>query len=299
MKIILTGSLGHITKPLATTLIQQQHDVTIISSNPQKQTDIEAIGAQAAIGKMEDTDFLTKIFTGADIVYAMVAMPIFNVSMDQLLETVTQIATSYTTAIQNAAVKKAVFLSTVGADRPGGNGILKYGYHIEQIYHRLAQEVQFKIMRPVGFYYNLLGFIPLIKSQGIIASNYGGDTKKPWVSPIDIANTIATAMLSPFEGRTFEYIASDELSCTQIASMLGESIGKPELQWITVPDEQMLQTLIHSGLHPSTAQGFVEMQASMRDGRMYEDYYQHPPVLGTVKMQDYLPVFRQMYQSQS
>ena len=45
MKIILTGSLGHISKPLAVELIQQGHSVTVISSNPDKQKEIETLGA--------------------------------------------------------------------------------------------------------------------------------------------------------------------------------------------------------------------------------------------------------------
>ena len=299
MKIILTGSLGHISRPLAASLIKQRQEVTIISSNPGKQKEIEATGAKAAIGKMEDVDFLTDTFQGADALYAMAAMPVFTLSREQLLESTRQIAYPYVTAIQNAGIKKVIFLSTVGADKPSGNGILEYGYQMEQIYQKLRSDVSFKIMRPVGFYYNLLGFIPLIKSRAVIASNYGGQTKKPWVSPLDIAARVAAAILSPLEGRSVEYIASDELSCEQIAGMLGKAINQPDLKWRTISDDEMLQTLIQNGMHATTAQGFVEMQSSMREGRIYEDYYQHRPVLGSVKFQDYLPEFTRIYQNRS
>ena len=72
MKIIITGSLGHISKPLTETLVQKGHAITVISSNSEKEKDIEALGATAAIGTMEDTDFLAATFTGADVVYCMV-----------------------------------------------------------------------------------------------------------------------------------------------------------------------------------------------------------------------------------
>ena len=71
MKIIITGSLGNISKPLAQELVQKGHAVTVISSNPDKQKDIEAMGATAAIGSVEDVSFLAKTFTGADAVYTM------------------------------------------------------------------------------------------------------------------------------------------------------------------------------------------------------------------------------------
>jgi uncharacterized protein YbjT (DUF2867 family) len=73
MKIIITGSLGYISKPLTEELIKKEHSVTVISSSAEKQKDIEAMGAKAAIGTMEDVDFLTATFTGADAVYSMLA----------------------------------------------------------------------------------------------------------------------------------------------------------------------------------------------------------------------------------
>ena len=72
MKIIVTGSLGHISKPLTEELVQKGHEVTVISSKADKQQEIEALGATAAIGSVEDADFLTSTFTGADAVYTMV-----------------------------------------------------------------------------------------------------------------------------------------------------------------------------------------------------------------------------------
>ena len=68
MKITITGSLGHISKPLTIELLQRGHEVVVISSNPEKQKEIEALGATAAIGSLEDVDFLVKNFTGADAV---------------------------------------------------------------------------------------------------------------------------------------------------------------------------------------------------------------------------------------
>jgi uncharacterized protein YbjT (DUF2867 family) len=50
------------------------------------------------------------------------------------------------------------------------------------------------------------------------------------VSPIDIASVIAEEMEKPFDGRTVRYIASEELTCNEVASILGEAIGKPYLK---------------------------------------------------------------------
>ena len=71
MKTTVPGSLGHISKSLTQSLIQQEHLVTVISSKAERQKDIEALGASAAIGTTEDVDFLSSAFKGADIVYVM------------------------------------------------------------------------------------------------------------------------------------------------------------------------------------------------------------------------------------
>ena len=57
MKIIVTGSLGHISKPLTEELVGKGHSVTVISSKAERQKDIEALGAKAAIGTMDRCGF--------------------------------------------------------------------------------------------------------------------------------------------------------------------------------------------------------------------------------------------------
>jgi hypothetical protein len=39
-------------------LVQKGHTIKMIGSKPEKQKDIEALGATAAIGSLEDVDFL-------------------------------------------------------------------------------------------------------------------------------------------------------------------------------------------------------------------------------------------------
>jgi len=150
-------------------------------------------------------------------------------------------------------------------------------------------------MRPVGFYYNLLGFVNTIKTQGVIATNYGGDNKMPWVSPLDIAAAITEEIELPFDGRKIRYVASEEISCNEIAGILGAAIGKPDLKWIVISDEQLLNGMITAGMNPKIAEGLVEMNASTHTGALYEDYYLHRPALGKVKFTEYAKEFATIY----
>lgn len=296
MKIVVTGSLGHISKPLATKLVQLGHEVIVISSKPDKQFEIEALGANAAIGSVKDVDFLTATFTGADAVYCMEppgSSSFFDPNFDIMAE-IQEMCEAYIQAIIKSDVKRVIHLSSIGAHTDTGNGILKFHYGAEQIFNSLPSDVAVTFMRPVGFYYNLFSFLPVIKSQGLIAANYGVE-KEPWVSPLDIAATIAEEIVKPFEGRRVLYIASEELTGNEVASILAEAIGKPDLKWVVIPDEQMLNGLLAIGMNPKIAEGLTEMNASRRNHTLYEDYYRHRPELGKVKMKDFAREFAVVY----
>ena len=297
MKITITGSLGNISKPLTQELVQKGHQITVISSNPERQKEIEALGASAAIGTMEDADFLTASFKGADAVYVMETMGprgFFDHNLD-IIAAINKIGNNYKQAIEQSGVKRVVHLSSIGAHTDKGNGLLAFHYNVENILQTLPSDVSITFMRPVGFYYNLLGFINTIKTQGVIATNYGDDSKKPWVSPLDIAVAVAEELVTPFEGRKVRYVASDEISCNELASLLGAAIGKPDLKWVIIPDEQLLNGMIAAGMNPKVAAGMVEMNAGMNNGDLYEDYYRNKPTLGKVKLMEYAKEFAAVY----
>ncbi len=300
MKITITGSLGHISKPLAQELIKKGRTVTVISSKPERQKDIEAMGAIAAIGTMEDADFLAAAFKDADIVYVMETMGAHSF-MDKnldLMAAISQIGQNYKQAIEQSGVKQVVHLSSIGAHTNIGNGILAFHYNVENILKQLPSDVSIKFMRPVGFYYNMFAFIPTIKTQGAIVANYGGDSKEPWVSHLDIAAVIAEEMEKPFAGREIRYIASDEVSPNEVAAILGAAIGKPDLKWIAIPDEQMMQGMMAAGMNPAIAKGLVEMNASRRGDVLYEDYNHNRPILSKIKLKEFAKEFAAVYNKQ-
>jgi uncharacterized protein YbjT (DUF2867 family) len=301
MKIVVTGSVGNISKPLTEKLLQKGHSVTVISSKAERQKDIKALGANAAIGTMKDAGFLKAAFRNADVVYAMEAVGahrFFDQNIDLMAETA-DIANSYKKAIHESGVKKVVHLSSVGAHTNKGNGILAFHYTAENILRELPPDVSIKFMRPVGFYYNMFAFIQSIQMQDAIISNYGGDAKEPWVSPLDIAAVIAEEIEKPFNGREIRYIASDEVSPNEVARILGTAIGKPGLRWTVISDGQMLNNTISAGMNPQVAKGFVEMNASRRNNVLYEDYYRNRPVLGKIKLTAFAREFAAAYTQQN
>ncbi|HEV3224748.1 MAG TPA: NmrA family NAD(P)-binding protein [Puia sp.] len=294
MKIIVTGSLGHIGKPLTIELVQKGHTVIVVSSKPEKQKDIEALGATAAIGTVEDLDFLTKTFTGADIVYTMLPpVSYFNPDFD-LMKYCHRIGNNYAKVIQQSGIKQLIHLSSIGAHLEKGSGLILLHRAVEEILNKLSG-VAITFMRPVGFYYNLYSFLPVIRNQGFIAANYGADEMLVWVSPIDIAGAIAKEIETPTVNRKIIYVASDELTGNETASILGAAIGKPDLKWILLSNEQWQSGLEAAGMNPVIAGGLIEMFAAQHSGLLTEDYYLNRPVLGKVKMKDFAKEFAIAY----
>lgn len=301
MNIVLTGSIGNIGKPLVKELVQKGHSVTVISSNPDRKSAIEALGAKAAIGSMFDLDFLSQAFKAADIVYLMETMEaagdLFDKRVD-FISKIDQIGNNYKIAVERAGVKKVVHLSSVGAHTNQGTGILIFHYNVENILRQLPDDVAIKFIRPVGIYFNMFSFINTIKNKGTIISNYGGDKKEPMVSPLDIADVIAEEMELPFLGRTIRYVASDEVSPNEIARTLGAAIGKSDLKWTVISDAALLDNWLKIGFNEQVAKGFVTLQASQGNGTIYDDYYQNKPILGKVKLSDFAVEFAEVYRRQ-
>ena len=287
MKIVVTGSLGNISKPLTQELVQKGHSVTVISSNAERQKDIEALGAKAAIGSLENPEFIATAFTGADAVYCMMPFNFKEVDQKKYFQ---KIGDNYVQSINHTGTKRAVFLSGWTAD-------MVSLYNITDMLAQLSS-IAVAELRPGSFYTNMYGYIDMIKDKGAIMANYGGEDRIAFVSPNDIATVAAEELTTPFQGRKIRYIASEELTCNEAAGILGEAIGKPDLKWITLTDEQMQNGLIQSGIPLKLAEDLVGMQAAMHSGIIFENYMRNRPVLGKIKLKDFAKDFAGVYNQQ-
>jgi len=298
MNIVITGSLGNIGKPLTKLLVSRGHQVTVVSSKHERISAIEELGAIPAIGSIQDVEFLTKKFTGADAVYLMEAWEgigsLFDSTIDFPLE-FKKIAENYVQAVQRSGVTKIIHLSSIGAHSDQGTGSLMVHHNVEKVLGTLPENISIKFIRPVGFFSNVYRWLPMIQSQGAIIQSYGGDHKEPWVSPYDIAQTIAEEMEKPFTGRTIHYVASDEVSPNEIAQVLGKSIGNPDLQWKVISSQELLNQMLSAGINEWIANGMVAMQQAQGNGSLYEDFYLNKPELGKVKLADFAKEFADVY----
>lgn len=306
MKIIVTGSLGNISKPLTQLLVRQGYTVTVISSDPKKQAAIEALGATAAVGSIAAIGFLTKTFTGADAVYVMVPLSYTEPDLGDYMR---RMAGNYVQALKQAGTRRVVIMSGWVA------GLLK-GESVEQLFDNLDASIT--IMRPASFYTNFYQSIDLIKGKGlmgkfltlrysglwalltgktgVLMGNYGGDDRTVFVSPQDIADAVAEELLLCPEETTIHYVGSEEMTCNGAARIIGTAVGKPWLKWVLLSDKQMLQGLKTAKLPEKLAETLVEMQAVMHSGKALENFHRNRPKMGKVKLADFTKEFAAVYE---
>lgn len=287
MHYVITGSLGHIGKPLVTQLCKEGHSVTVISSHVETTKQIEALGAKAAIGTVEDVQFLTETFRGADAVFTMIPP---QYEGNDWKAWIVSIGNNYISAIKASGVKQVVNLSSIGAHLVDKCGPVSALAKVELAMDAMSG-VNVRHLRPGYFYTNFLDSVQEIKQKGVMSGNYGPDVKMVLVHPADIAEHAAKALKDKYHiGRGFSYIASDEKTPAEIVELIGQAMNKPDLAWVERTDSEELDEMLAVGVPEETAKNYVEMGAALRLGDMSADYFRNRPVMaGWRTFESFLP----------
>lgn len=269
MKITVTGSLGNISKRLTEQLVKKGHTITVITQNPEKAAAIEAMNATPAVGSLYDYDFVVKAFTGADAVYVMIPP---NSQTDDLKEEMKTLSDIYARAIAATGVKYVANLSGIGAQSPEGNGPSSAFYYSEGRLNQL-EGVNVLHLRPGMFYTNQHGSVNMIKRMGFMGNNFDASTVIAMTHPHDIADAAAEALdTHSFTGKAIQYVVSDELTGGELAKTLGGAFDKPELLWVVMTDDQVVQGAMQGGFSEHMAKNFAEMGRSISDGKIWDLY---------------------------
>lgn len=297
MKIVLTGSLGHINLPLTKQLVDKGHSVKVITHNAEHVKDIEKLGAIPVVGSISDENFLAATFAGAEAVYLMVTLT--NANPEDGIEKIAEKqANTYSDAVQRSNIKQVVNLSSVGANLGRESGAL-YLYHIIEKTLKKLDDVNITFIRPTAMYYNLFCSLADIKQQRKIITNADINQTQSWVAPEDIAPVVAKVLTSRQTGKNIQYVASDEVSYQEIAKIIGMKIGNPNLKSSQVSDDQMLKILTNRGIPEKIARELTKMTKCRRESDFYADYRAHQPKLGPTKMKDFARLFAQVYEKQN
>ncbi|OKP91719.1 nucleoside-diphosphate sugar epimerase [Paenibacillus helianthi] len=294
MKITVLGSLGNINRYYLPRLIADGHDVTVITSSSDRIADIEALGAKPAVGSNRDVDFLTRAFTGSDVVYLMIS-GINPTSGIDMLQSAIELSENYKTAVQNSGVKNVVNLSSVGADNPNA-GIL-YSYHFAEDALNSLEGVNVAHIRPVGFYSNLFADMQSLKTMQTLFSPVSAIIAHGWVSPIDIADVAYALIDHTPAGKSVKFVVSDWATGNDWLKALAEN--GIEAKYQQIPALALIENMIKLGFHEDTANRFAQMS---RAGESPDEFYASLRAtdyhLGKVKLVDFAKVFAAAYKGE-
>ncbi len=263
---VVTGATGNTGRVVANRLLDQGKKVRVIGRSAERLQSFVARGAEGFVADISDQAALTKAFTGAEGVYAMIppSMTSQDFRGDQR-----RASEAIAGALERAGVKHAVSLSSVGADKESGTGPVVGLHEFEEILNRIAG-LNVVHLRAGYFMENTLGQAAAIHAMGKSAGPLRGDLKLPMIATKDIGNKAAEWLVAlDFKGKqTRELLGQRDLSMDEATAIIGKAIEKPDLKYVQVPGEQMQPIFIQMGMSPNVASLILEMAEALNFGHM-------------------------------
>jgi uncharacterized protein YbjT (DUF2867 family) len=260
--IVITGATGNIGSKITSRLLSRGQKVRCIARTAGKLG--RFTGAEAAPGSLEDTAFLTRAFSGASAVFAMIppsyAAPDFRAYQNT-------IGASIAKAIEKAGVEHVLNLSSQGAHLPDGTGLIK-GLHDQEGRLDGLAGVNMLHMRPAYFMENLLSYADMIRKMNIIGSAIRGDLAFAMIATKDIAEFAAERLLKrDFPGKSVrDLLGQRDLSMSEAAGIIARKVHRPGLRYVQVPYEEMEKALAGAGFSGDVGRLFTEMVRALNEG---------------------------------
>lgn len=263
---VITGATGNTGNIIASTLLGLGQKVRAIGRSADRLEPLAAEGAEPFVCDVNDAAALTKAFTGAKAVYAMLppSMTSENYRADQ-----ERVANAIAQAIEEAGVEYVVSLSSVGADKPEGNGPVAGLHYLEQTLNRIPG-LNALHLRPGYFMENTLAQIGIIQTMNTTAGPLRPDLAMPMIATRDIGTAAASALLSLNfnDKQTHELLGERDVSYSEVAAIIGKAVGKPDLKYVQLPDEQIRGAFLQMGMSANVADLILEMSAALNSGQM-------------------------------
>ena len=263
---VIMGATGNTGSIVARTLLGQKQNVRAIGRSADRLSPLTAEGAEPFVCDVSDAVALTKAFSGAKAVYAMIppSMTSENYRADQ-----DKVTGAIAEAVQQAGVEHVVALSSVGADKPQGTGPVAGLHYLEEMLNQIPN-LNVLHLRAAYFMENTLAQIGIIKMLGITAGPLNSDLVLPMIATRDIGRAAANALLAlDFNGKqTRELLGERDLRYAETATIIGKAIGKPELKYVQLPAEQLRGAFLQMGMSANVADLILEMSAALNSGHM-------------------------------
>jgi uncharacterized protein YbjT (DUF2867 family) len=261
------GATGQTGGATARALLAAGEDVRALGRSDDRLAELRAAGADARPGDAADAGYLTEAFRGADAVYVL--LPIAPEAPDWHAH-MARLGDAIVTAVRQAAVQYVIAVSSVGADVTSGTGFLTGLHAQEQRLHTLTDVADVLALRPGSYFENAYGWLPAIAEQGVMADSVAPDAPLPMVATRDVGAAAAAALRARdwtgFAVR--ELLGPRDLTYAEIARMIGAAIGRPNLAYVRLAEDDLRGALQAAGWSADTARLQVEMNRAFSEGRV-------------------------------
>lgn len=263
---VITGATGNTGSVVAHTLLDMGKLVRVIGRNADHLRQFTDLGAEAVVADLSDTAKLARVFTGTEAVYAMIPP---NPAVADVYGYDESITASLASALAESRVPYVVSLSSVGADKPSGTGLVVGLHRLEQALDQV-DGLNTLHLRAGYFMENTLVQAGIIHAMESAAGPLRPDLKLPMIDTRDIGAAAAEALLRlSFKGhQTRELLGQRDISYAEATSIIGKAIGKPDLKYIQLRDEQLRPALANMGMSPNFIDLLLEMAAALNSGYM-------------------------------
>ena len=292
---VITGATGNTGSVVAEKLLAKGKKVRVIGRDPKRLEKFAKKGAEAFVADATSADALTKAFSGAEAVYAIIPP---NTAAPDVRAYQERVSDDLSTALTKSGVKHAVVLSSVGADKPDNTGPVLALNHLEKKLNAIAG-LNALYLRAGYFMENLLPQAGVIQSFGVVAGPVAPDTPLPMIATRDIGAAAADALLKlDFNGKQLRELQGPrDVTYNDVAKIIGAAIGKPDLKYLQMPHSQLKPALIQMGMSANMVDLLFEMSGSLDSGYMKmleprSPANSTPTTLETFVAETFVPAFK-------
>jgi NAD(P)H dehydrogenase (quinone) len=258
----IMGITGRVGGAIAENLLAKGERIRAIVRNPEKAAPWKGLGAEIAVADSFDPDALASAFEGTDGVFVMI--PPDFAPTPGFPET-RRILASYHAALAKALPKKAVYLSSIGAEQASGLGLITNSHLLEQTLGDLP--IAHAFLRAGWFMENHAGDVATAQSEGKIFSNlYPLDRKFSLVATADIGKAGADILRQEWTGtRYIEVAGPEQYSPNDIARALSNALGRT-IEAVAVPREKWTEFFLAQGMPEGRTEPRAEMVDAFNSG---------------------------------